>query len=323
MSGPANAAAVPHADPDRQEALHRARKRVRDMRSFYVSASMYAVIIPSLWIVNLSARRSVWAVWPGHLRLGRRADHPRPLRVCRPFLLWRQWQAKKVEEPMARENLKVVSREKQLVRAQMRMLRRRSRPHFLFNTLANIQSLIGRAPDKASLMMDNFIAYLRETLSASRAQEGTVQQEFALLRHYLDLIKIRMADRLQYTLSLAPGLETAPMAPMLLQPLVENAIKHGLEPKVEGGAVSVDVQRAGDAGDDRMLITVETTASGSPDDPPTARAPRWDSPTCASAGGALRRARATSTSPMPVRARGSDCRAAAPEAHSLTTGTWP
>ena len=265
MSGPANAAAVPHADPDRQEALHRARKRVRDMRSFYVSASMYAVIIPSLWIVNLSAGGPVWAVWPTFGWGAGLVIHGLSVFAGRSFF-GAEWQAKKVEELMARENLKVVSREKQLVQAQMRMLQAQIEPHFLFNTLANIQSLIGRAPDKASLMMDNFIAYLRETLSASRAQEGTVQQEFALLRHYLDLIKIRMADRLQYTLSLAPGLEMAPMAPMLLQPLVENAIKHGLEPKVEGGAVSVDVQRAGDAGNERMLITVEDNGLGFSDD---------------------------------------------------------
>ena len=265
MSGPANAAAAPHANPDRQEALHRARKRVRDMRSFYVSVSMYAVVIPALWIINLSAGGPIWAVWPTFGWGAGLVIHGLSVFAGRSFF-GAEWQAKKVEELMARENLKVVSREKQLVQAQMRMLQAQIEPHFLFNTLANIQSLIGRAPDKASLMMDNFIAYLRETLSASRAQEGTVQQEFALLRHYLDLIKIRMADRLQYTLSLAPGLETAPMAPMLLQPLVENAIKHGLEPKVEGGAVSVDVQRAGDAGNERMLITVEDNGLGFSDD---------------------------------------------------------
>ena len=159
---------------------------------------------------------------------------------------------------MARENLKVVSSEKQLVQAQMRMLQAQIEPHFLFNTLANIQSLIARSPDKANLMMDNFIAYLRESLSASRSQEGTVQQEFALVRHYLDLIKIRMADRLQFTLSLAPELESTPMAPMLLQPVVENAIKHGLEPKVAGGTVTVDARQEGG----RMVINVEDNGLG-------------------------------------------------------------
>jgi sensor histidine kinase YesM len=159
---------------------------------------------------------------------------------------------------MARENFKVVSREKQLVQAQMRMLQAQIEPHFLFNTLANIQSLIGRSPDKANLMMDDFIAYLRQTLSASRAQMGTVKQEFDLLRQYLDLIKIRMANRLEYDLKIDADIEGTPLAPMLLQPLVENAIKHGLEPKVEGGRVAVAASREGE----KMVLTVVDNGLG-------------------------------------------------------------
>jgi LytS/YehU family sensor histidine kinase len=112
-------------------------------------------------------------------------------------------------------------------------------PHFLFNTLANVMSLITPAPEKAEAMLGNFIAYLRGSLAASRAQQGTFLQEFKLLEHYLDLLKIRMGDRLSYELKLAPNIENAPLAPMLLQPLVENAIRHGLEPKISGGSVRV------------------------------------------------------------------------------------
>jgi sensor histidine kinase YesM len=244
-----------HADPG--NALLRARKKVRAMRAFYVSASLYAIVISLLWIANLFIGGYRWAIWP---TLGWGAGLAvQGLSVFAGHSFFgSEWEEKKVEEIMARENLKAVSREKQLMQAQLRMLQAQIEPHFLFNTLANIQSLISRAPDKASLMMDNFIAYLRESLSASRAQEGTVQQEFDLVRHYLDLIKIRMADRLQYALSLAPGLESTPMAPMLLQPVVENAIKHGLEPKVQGGSVTVDARREGD----RMLVTVEDNGLG-------------------------------------------------------------
>jgi two-component sensor histidine kinase len=249
------------ADPAHQDALRRARKRVREIRSFYVSASLYAVVIPALWILNLMTGGKFWAQWPTFGWGVGLAVHG--LRVfAGRSVFGTEWEEKKVDEIMARENLKLVSREKQLMQAQMRMLQAQIEPHFLFNTLANIQSLIVRAPDKASLMMDNFIAYLRESLSASRAQEGTVQQEFALVRHYLDLIKIRMADRLQFELSLAPGLESTPLAPMLLQPLVENAIKHGLEPKVEGGVVRVDARRANASEGDWMLVTVEDNGLG-------------------------------------------------------------
>ena len=251
------AASTPFTDPIRQEALRRAQKRVREMRAFYVSATTYAIIIPGLWIINLVNGGKLWAHWATIGWGIGLTIHGLTVFAGKSFF-GSEWEENKVEEIMARENLKVVSREKQLVQAQMRMLQAQIEPHFLFNTLANIQSLITRAPDKASLMMDNFIAYLRESLSASRAQEGTVQQEFTLVRHYLDLIKIRMAERLQYTLTMSSHLASVPLAPMLLQPIVENAIKHGLEPKIEGGMVSVDARSEGG----RMLVTVEDNGLG-------------------------------------------------------------
>ncbi len=244
-------------DPARQDALLRARKRVRELRAFYSSAALYATVIPVLWIINLFGGGKIWAYWPTlGWGLGL-AVHGLSVFAGSTFF-GAEWEERKVEEVMARENLKVVSREKQLMQAQIRLLQAQIEPHFLFNTLANIQSLIARSPDRANLMMDNFIAYLRETLSASRAQVGTVKQEFELLRHYLDLIKIRMADRLGYTLNIEPELEGVPLAPMLLQPIVENAIKHGLEPKVEGGRVDVDAIRQGN----EMILTVRDTGFG-------------------------------------------------------------
>ncbi len=252
-----NETAMPYANLERAEALRRARKKARDIRGFYSSALLYALIIPIFWIVNLSMGGPVWAHWPmigwgiGLLIQGLSLFAGRTV-------FGAEWETRKVEELMARENLKVVSREKQLVQAQMRMLQAQIEPHFLFNTLANIQSLIARSPDRANLMMDDFIAYLRQTLSASRAQMGTVKQEFDLLRQYLDLIKIRMANRLEYDLKIDAGLEGTPLAPMLLQPLVENAIKHGLEPKVEGGRVAVAASREGE----KMILTVVDNGFG-------------------------------------------------------------
>ena len=251
------AASTPYTDPIREASLRRAQKRVREMRAFYVSATAYAIIIPGLWIFNVVNGGKLWAHW-ATIGWGIGLTIHGLTVFAGKSVFGSVWDENKVEELMARDNLKVVSREKQLVQAQMRMLQAQIEPHFLFNTLAYIQSLITRSPDKASLMMDNFIAYLRESLSASRAQEGTVQQEFTLVRHYLDLIKIRMAERLQYTLTMSSHLASVPLAPMLLQPIVENAIKHGLEPKIEGGMVSVDARS--EAG--RMLLTVEDNGLG-------------------------------------------------------------
>ena len=249
-----------------EEALRRARKRVKDIRSFYVSASMYCVIIPCLWAFNLIGGGKIWAHWATiGWGIGLTA-HGLSVFAGRSFF-GSEWEEKKVEEIMAREKLKVVSSEKQLMQAQMRMLQAQIEPHFLFNTLATIQSLIGRSPDKANLMMDNFIAYLRQSLSASRSQEGTVKQEFDLLRHYLELLKIRMGDRLQFELDVADDLCSAALAPMLLQPVVENAIKHGLEPKVEGGTVRVSAQRDGthmvlEVQDDGLGFAVNADSAG-------------------------------------------------------------
>ena len=253
-----------YAEAHYQESLRIARKRVKDIRSFYISASMYAVIIPILWVINLSTGTRLWAQWAtigwglGLVVQGLTVFAGRSF-------FGTEWEQKKVDEIMAREKLKVVSSEKQLMQAQMRMLQAQIEPHFLFNTLANIQSLINRSPERANLMLDNFIAYLRQSLSASRSQEGTVKQEMELLRHYLELIKIRMGERLQFGFEVDPALEAAPLAPMLLQPLVENAIKHGLEPKVEGGRVDVRIAResgvANGAGG-QMRLTVRDNGLG-------------------------------------------------------------
>ncbi len=243
------------------EALRRARKQVKEIRAFYVSLTAYMLVIPSLWILNLSTSDHIWAYWP---TLGWGIGltiHGLSVFAGGSFF-GAAWEEKKVEELMARENLKAVSNEKRLVQAQMRMLQAQIEPHFLFNTLANIQSLIGKAPEKAELMMENFIAYLRQSLAASRAQDGTVQQEFNLLRHYLDLLKIRMGERLRYELNVADGLENEPLPPMLLQPLVENAVKHGLEPKVEGGSVQVSAERR----NGNLILTVLDNGLGFSED---------------------------------------------------------
>lgn len=115
----------------------------------------------------------------------------------------------------------------------------------LFNTLANLRALIGSDPVRAQHMLDHMVAYLRATLSASRASAHSVQAEFDRLRDYLELMAVRMGPRLRYTLTLPPELAHLNMPPLLLQPLVENAIQHGLEPQVQGGSVTVQASYDG------------------------------------------------------------------------------
>lgn len=235
-------------------ALYHARKRVKEIREFYINASLYAMIIPTLWIVNALTKGPWWAQWATvGWGLGI-VVHAFTVFADRGFF-GRAWEEKKVAELMAREQLKVVSSEKQLVQAQMRMLQAQIEPHFLFNTLANIQSLIAKSPERANLMMDNFIAYLRQTLSASRSQNGTVQQEIDLIRNYLELIKIRMAERLEFSIEIEPTLAAHPLPPMLLQPVVENAIKHGLEPKESGGKITLRGEHLDETNQIRFIIS--------------------------------------------------------------------
>ena len=105
----------------------------------------------------------------------------------------------------------------------------------LFNTLANLRSLVREDVDRAESMIDQLIVYLRSALAASQTESVTLSREFAQLRAYLDIMALRMGPRLSFRLELPAALEATLVPPMLLQPLVENAIKHGLEPKVGAG----------------------------------------------------------------------------------------
>jgi two-component sensor histidine kinase len=123
--------------------------------------------------------------------------------------------------------------------AELRALQAQIEPHFLFNTLANVQALIDYEPQKAKAMLDAFVQHLRLSLAHTRSERSTVGQELALVRTYLDILKIRLGDRLQARIEIAPGVEQVAIAPLLVQPLVENAVKYGVEPKVDGGTIVV------------------------------------------------------------------------------------
>ena len=148
--------------------------------------------------------------------------------------------------------------QRQAAENQLRLLQSQLEPHMLFNTLANLRVLIGMDPARAQAMLDRLIAFLRATLNASRTPQHALATEFERVADYLALMDIRMGPRLQIRLDLPEALRDLPVPSLLLQPLVENAIKHGLEPKVQGGRV--DVSAARDA--DMLVITVRDTGIG-------------------------------------------------------------
>jgi hypothetical protein len=142
--------------------------------------------------------------------------------------------------------------------ARLKLLETQLEPHMLFNTLANLRALIGVDPARAQVMLDHMIAYLRATLNASRAASHSLQAEFDRIRDYLELMAIRMGPRLKFTLDLPGALAQAKVPSLLLQPLVENAIQHGLEPKVGGGEIRVSARRD----DDAVVLEVCDTGVG-------------------------------------------------------------
>ncbi|MBI3349258.1 MAG: sensor histidine kinase [Burkholderiales bacterium] len=142
--------------------------------------------------------------------------------------------------------------------AQLRLLQGQIEPHFLFNTLANVQSLIDFDPGLAKLMLERFTDYLRASLGQLRGDSTTLAQEFAMLEAYLSLMQLRMGERLRVRLDLPAELGGFELPPLLVQPLVENAIHHGLEPKIAGGEVVVSARRK--AG--MLYIAVEDDGQG-------------------------------------------------------------
>ncbi len=136
--------------------------------------------------------------------------------------------------------------EKRAAEAQLRLLQGQIEPHFLFNTLANVSSLMDDDVPRAKLMLETFTDYLRASLGSLRRLDATLGGELDLVTHYLELMKTRMEERLQYTVVCEPGVRDVQLPPFLLQPLVENALHHGLEPKVEGGTVAVAARREAD-----------------------------------------------------------------------------
>jgi sensor histidine kinase YesM len=158
----------------------------------------------------------------------------------------------------AAEKARSAAIEKQALQAQLQLLQAQIEPHMLFNTLATLQSLIAIDPPRAQQMLDQLIHYLRATLSSSRTESTTLAHEFGLMEAYLGLMSLRMGPRLSYSLQLPHALRTTTIAPMLLQPLVENAIRHGLEPKIDGGRIVVTATRQ----DNQLLLQVNDTGLG-------------------------------------------------------------
>lgn len=159
-----------------------------------------------------------------------------------------QLQLEAERERMARE----------LSESQLRLLRAQIEPHFLFNTLGAVQQLAEqRAPEAASLTA-NLIAFLRASLTEMRCEQASLGAEFKLVEAYLQVMQPRLGNRLRYSLDLPEALASVNMPSMILLTLVENAIKHGIEPALRGGEVNVSAALSGN----NVVIRVVDTGAG-------------------------------------------------------------
>jgi Histidine kinase len=167
-----------------------------------------------------------------------------------------------VKAAQATETAEAESLRRQVVEARMAAMQAQVEPHFLFNTLASIDHLIETDPARASQMQKNLIALLRASMPSMReAQDGRdrdLGRELAVIRPYLEILKVRMEERLSTHIDVPEGLHSAEFPPMMIQTLVENAIKHGLEPKADGGSLLVKAEIV----HGRLQVTVADTGLG-------------------------------------------------------------
>ena len=147
---------------------------------------------------------------------------------------------------LAKSQTARAQQEKLLTETELKLLQAQIEPHFLFNTLSNIASLIQKDPSTAEQTLLNLTTLLRATLDRTRRSNTTLGQEMEIAQAYLEIQATRMQGRLSYDIKIDPGLETMLLPPLIVQPLIENAVKHGIEPQETGGMINLSVRAHGD-----------------------------------------------------------------------------
>lgn len=148
--------------------------------------------------------------------------------------------------------------ERQALDARLHLLQAQVAPHFLFNTLANVQALVDVGSPHASKVLGSLIAYLRGAVPLLHEPAATIERELQLVRPYLELMQMRMPDRLQYAINTDPSTLTLRCPPTTLLTLVENAVRHGIDPSEDGGRIDVEIARVGE----RCVVRVVDTGVG-------------------------------------------------------------
>ena len=168
------------------------------------------------------------------------------------------WRGRRAREALHDAELRGMRLDGELAAARAHLLQAQVEPHFLFNSLATVRRLIRTDGRAAAAMLSDLLRYLHEALPRLRKTDSTLAQEVELVRAYLDVHGVRMGARLRYEIALPEALAAAPVPPMLLLTLVENALKHGLQPLPEGGSIHVGARSDGTT----LTLSVDDTGRG-------------------------------------------------------------
>ena len=148
--------------------------------------------------------------------------------------------------------------ERQALDARLHLLQAQVAPHFLFNTLANVQAIVDAGSPQAAPVLRSLIQYLRASVPLLHEVAATIERELQLVRPYLELMQMRMPDRLQYAMSVDASVLQIRCPPTTLLTVVENAVRHGIDPSEEGGRIGIDIARIGE----RCIVRVTDTGVG-------------------------------------------------------------
>ena len=227
-----------------------------------------AAILAGVLVGMLLAEAATAALFPGDPSSGRITSGLTATRtallslalgVAGTMFFWGREQLRHAKTLAEAEQWRALAAERSAAQAQLQSLRAQVEPHFLFNTLASVSALIERDPRAARALVDQLAAYLRATLRHARAERGTLGDELDVVGALLAIMQCRLGDRLRWRIEVPDALRPLVVPPMLVQPLVENAIRHGVEPLPGGGEVVVSARRDDDG---RLRIEVSDTGRG-------------------------------------------------------------
>jgi sensor histidine kinase YesM len=171
------------------------------------------------------------------------------------YVIYSQISLYQRREQLANEQHKMALQHQLLTQSRLQNLQAQIEPHFLFNTLANIHSRIESSPKDARVMLEHLTQLLRSRLN-SAGDQSSLAEEVSIVEHYLAIQSLRLGERLEYQISISNELNDIAIPPLLIQPLVENAITHGIEPMVEGGKVTIVVRT------DQDMLIISVTDNG-------------------------------------------------------------